>query len=255
MSNFIKNMLIVFTLLCIGVLVVFCIELVMLNMDTDKDGDETPQLSSGTTSGDKDGGNEQETPDTGHIGVSEQPDDIEQTGSDDKPDDQEQSPKGKQYSLLMLDNVHILLLNVDEELFDFSEGEADWLFTYKGDGKASLEIAPDLATPQEGINGLARSLLKPYLDGGESSVRGEGTIGNSSLSGVSVIGHMNKETYEAWIYGPLAGGSSGNVLVFIANYQNDEQKDELYAILDTLEMISDETDSEETMSEEMITVA
>ncbi|MCL2152056.1 MAG: hypothetical protein FWH57_03700 [Oscillospiraceae bacterium] len=245
MSSIAKNLLIVFTFVCIIVLAVFCIELVTLNADSSKSGDEGTQVSESPPIGATEGDDGQEPADTGLNGETEPPGIEGQTENGGEGEGQSQTPSGKRYSLLMLDNEHTLIIYADEELFDFSEGEADWLFTYKGGGEASLEIAPDLVTPQDGIQGLAETLLTPYLEGGESTVVGEEQIRNSTLNGISVIGEIGKTTYEAWIYGPLAGGNSGNALDFIIKYQNEEQKEALYEILDTLEMLLEETPEEE----------
>ena len=103
-------------------------------------------------------------------------------------------------------------------------------FTYKDGGTASLMILFK-AIPL-GAEKTAESILDGYLDGNVSNVGGEGPIRHSSLNGEYVVGVNEGETFEAWVH--TVSGDIGRV--FIIRYSDDEQKNALYAILDTLEL-------------------
>jgi len=236
MSRTIKNLVIVFTLICVIILVFFCIELIILNRDSGDEKTESPVLvNSPDENVDNDNGLEKT--DTDPPVDTDPPEETDQNDENNPPEEQNQSHASKQYILPLLDDVHTIVLYADEELFDFTAELEHWTFTYKEDGNASLYIASDFITPPGGIGALAKSILTGYLEGGGSSVRGEQGIGNSTLRGVLVTGNKNGETYDAWINGPFGGGEIGHAVVFVANYQNEEQKAALYTILDTIELL------------------
>jgi len=224
------------------VLIVFCVELVALNVDSGKGGDEGTQVSESPPTGDEvdDGG--QEEPDTDNPGEKEQPGDGNLAEDGDQNGEEHQPLESKPYELLMYDDVHTLMLEVSEELFEYSSGADGWWFTHKGNGEARFQIVPHLITPPGGMTELVETLLIPYLDGGESSVGREMKIANSTLRGIYVTGENNGEIYEAWVYGLEVEGNSGRAVDFIINYQNEGQKEALYAILDTLDMVTEGTE-------------
>ena len=246
MSRLIKNVLVVFTLICVIFLVIFCIELIIVNWGSDSKGQE-PQIA--VISPDGKGGktDEPDIPDV-NPGGDQHSDDVPESPdvTGDNVDDTEQAEnnrvsKSKHYLIPMLDDIHILELFADEELFSYSEGESQWKFTYMGGGKAELEVASDFISPPGGIDAVAKIFLDNYLNGGKTKVGGKKQIGGSTLQGVFVYGDNNGETYEAWIHGPLNGSETGTAVVFIVNYENEAQKTAIYAILDTLEMYADAT--------------
>jgi len=135
-----------------------------------------------------------------------------------------------------------LVLYADEDAFEHDKQQDGDVFVYTGDSAAddtvsSLEVSFAFATPPGGIEALAGRFLSGYLDGGESTVGGEGPIKRSSLKGVFVSGVKGAETYEAWIHGLQESSVEGLAVVFVIKYSTDEQKNALYAILDTLEMV------------------
>ena len=245
MSRLIKNALVVFTLLCIIFLVIFCIELIVVNWGSDSKESE-PQISVVTSDGkgDKTGG--PDTPDANPDGnqlsddVPKPSGDTGNNGNEPSQGEDNRVPKIKHYLIPMLDDKHTLELFVDEELFSYSEGETQWKFTYTAGGKAEFEVASDFISPPKGVYGLADEFLDNYLNGGESKVSGEKQIGDSSLKGVFVSGENNGETYEAWIHKPLDGSDIGTAVTFVISYENEVQKKAICTILDTLEMYTDE---------------
>ena len=230
MSKTIKNVLLGFTLLCVIILIIFTVELIVLNRNSGAAGNSgNRSISSGIS-----------TP----SGASAVADGIDQAlqssaGSDSTPDQNESSPgassaqsTGKRYKLLY-SVAESLILYADEELFEYDDTNgSDSVFTYTGGGDASLRVSFE-GIPL-GVEKCAESLLDKYLDGNESSVGDMGQILHSSLSGVFVTGVNDGETFEAWVNG-IADNDIG--VAFVIRYHTDEQKNALYAVLDTLSLV------------------
>jgi hypothetical protein len=236
------------------VLVVFCIELIVLNWGNDSK-EQKPQLSVVTHKGNVDKKDEPEISDNEPTGST---DSTDNTGSPAVAGDNEneilqeegyQLSTGKQYLLPMLDNVHTLSLVASEELFDFSEQEDSWFFIYKIDRKASMEVCFRIKPPEESILDCTKGFLELYLEGGDATAKGEGQICNSTLVGAHVSGSKGDDTYEAWMQSPLDGTDRGRSLLFVINYQTVEQREALYTIIDTLEMYNDEALAAEILAE------
>jgi len=222
------------------VLVFFCIELVILNSEGGNDREPAPSISGSPADGNEDNADEPESPDMELPPDTDLPEDTDQNEDAGSTEGNIQSPTGKEYILPMFDDVHTIMLYANEELFDYiDEGDPHWTFNYKGGGKAALEVGSDYITPPGGVRTLAEEVMSGYLEGGASSVGGERKIGNSTLRGFYASGDKNGETYEVWINGPFEGGDRGHAAVIVVNYNNKEQKDALYAILDTMELLSD----------------
>ena len=256
MSKTVKNIVLGFTLLSAILLAVFCIELVILNWDKGDGGEEhtisntLPPGAGGITDDPEametgQSGQDGENHETnGEAGEGEgEGEGEDEDGSAPTPEDRRPPQGSRRFELMMLDDENVLVLYADEALFELTAGETDWTFSLIGNSSAALEIVSDFVPPQ-GVDALAEIILLQYLEdgGGEPKVGGEQQIGQSTLEGVYVSGEKNEETYEAWIYGPLAGGENGLAVVFIINYETEEQKTALYAIIDTFEMISDFTE-------------
>lgn len=254
MSRLIKNVLVVFTLLCMIVLVVFCIELIVVNWGSDSK-ELGPQLSVVTPDVNADKKDEpvisdnEPTGDTDPTNDTTQPAITDDNENETLPEEEKQLSTGKQYLLPMLDNVHTLSLVASEELFDYSEQEDSWFFTYKGEGKANMEVCFRIKPPQESILDCAKGFLELYLEGGEAKAKGEGQICNSTLVGAHASGSKDDDTYEAWMQSPLDGADRGRALLIVINYQTVEQRDAIYAIIDTLEMYNDEALAAEILAE------
>jgi len=236
--------IIIFTLVCAGALIVFCVELVALNMDSDKGGAQKQQSPESPPTGDLDEKEDQQAPDSESTGDTELPDDTAPPASGSQSGEQSQPPVVKQHELPMHDDAHRLILSASEGLFDHFEVEDGWEFIYKADAEVKLQIVSDLITPPGGLSALVETLLRPYLNGGDSMVAGERQIANSSVRGIYVYGDNNGESYEAWVFELVVEDNNGKAVDFIINYRNEEQKEALYTILDTLEMI-DDTDTPE----------
>ena len=238
MNKTMKNVLLIFTLVCIIILIVFSIELFVLNRGNNDNENSGAALPEGTQI--NTGESEDRPPAASTV-------DILSSGQTEQ-DQISTRPKGKRYEL-PYSATEVLVLYVDEELFEHIEMDSGDMFVYLGnlddaddsddsddlDGSdASLEICP--AYIPDGAEACAESYLDAYLEGNESFVSGISQIKQSDLSGVFVIGVKEGETFEAWIHDP-SDGVGDNGIAFVIRYSDGDQKNALYAILDTLILI------------------
>jgi len=229
MNNIIKNVILAFTLVCVIVLIVFCIQLLVINRGVE------PKEAGSTISGDSQ--QEDEEPEEDEENVDGDDADSNIGGFVDPGQEAPRPPpQGIRRELLVAVNKW-LVIYAREELFDFQQGEIDWLFKYTGEGGAGaeLEISFTFVTGQGGVGEHAQTFLNNYSGGSQSEYSGEEVIHGSSLRGYHVSAQVGTTTYEAWIHA-LEG--SDLALVLVINYTNDRQRDALYEVLSTLDMIS-----------------
>ena len=236
MSGIVKKILLGFSLLCLIVLGVFCVQLYALNRDrgdgveAGMQSSESPSDENGTGSGaDKqvtDTGPPPSASPSGNNGVS---------GDAGLPSKPAAPPTGKRYELPM-PGALTLVLYADEGLFEHTMLELSDLFTYTGDGTASLAI--DFAFFSEGVEKFAESYLDGYAGSGGTSVGAKAAIRGSSLNGVFVSASKDGEIYEAWIHNFEGEEISDMGVVFVLHYRDNAQKSALYGVLDTLEIVA-----------------
>jgi len=212
MSNISKNLLLALAAVCAIAVIVFCIQLIVINRGVDPN---EAGLASGSVSG-------EENPDD-----EDDPENIVTPSPTARP-----LPQGIRRTLLVTPSSR-LVIYAREELFEFIEGSLDWWFIYTAGGVATLEITYTLIGTQ-GIEAHALSFLNNYSGGTEAVFNGEEMIQGSGLSGYHVTARHGGEVYEAWIHN-LAG--SDLALAFVINYQNDDQRDELYLVLSSLDIV------------------
>jgi len=223
MSNISKNLLLGLTLVCVIILIVFCIQLIVLNRGADPAG-SGPAISSGSQSGEEPGSEGE---------GEEEPNGESGEGSNvNAPPTPRPPPQGTRHTLNVTQQSQ-LIIYASEELFDFEERELDWWFLYTGGGVATLEISYIVITAQ-GVAAHAESFLNNYTGGTEAEFTGEESIRGSELRGYHVSAMHGGEMYEAWIHTLL---DSDMALVFVINYERDQQREALYEILSTLDMI------------------
>ncbi|MCL2366284.1 MAG: hypothetical protein FWC75_04455 [Oscillospiraceae bacterium] len=248
MTKTVKNVVMAFTLLCAIFLVIFVVELILVNREASENGNEAMIYN-----GQEEIPGEEEPEEPEHIDIP-----ISGAGENGENGDDEpmviQVPEGSsRFELPMLVDDMTLLVYADLGVFEFREGEFDWWFYYREDEMAALEIAFDFITPPGGIDGLAERFLLGYLDGEESIVVGDGYIRNSSLRGVKVAGENEGVVYEAWIHSLTGRTEDGMAVVFVIRYGTQSQRDALYSILDTLQLAHTwalEADEHDTGEEE-----
>ena len=232
MSKAVKNLLLVFTLVCAIALVAFSVELFTANRNA---GDRQPGGSVSESSPGGSGGSSAK-PEASPSGQTPPP--TEGTTSPEKTeptDTPPPAPTGKRFELSLLPNMK-LILYADEDLFKNIKQQDFELFEYTGGGAASLEIGYYFIPPQ-GVSAAAVGFLDGYLDGGTSNAGGDGMIKRSPLNGYFISGVKGLETYEAWLHHPENNDIEDLGIYFVIHYSNTEQRNSLYKVLDTLELI------------------
>jgi len=209
------------------VLIVFTIELILLNRSVD-DGDSEPALS-GSAPDNADGNGDTETADASPPGTAN-------NGGPGTSAEAPPTPTGTMHVRLMPNDMD-LVFYVDANLFEHTLTEQEDIidvFSLRGDGTATLDIR--FVFMPQGINSYADNFLEVDFGAQVSASQGEESIRRSPLRGVFASGTMNDTTYEAWIY-RFADPELENLgLAFIINFQNETQRNALYAVLDSLEI-------------------
>ena len=249
MNRTVKNIVIVFTLICIAAVIVFCVELVLLNREADEL--ESPSLS--------------ESEDNGYDEQQDDPEDAYQEDDPDPPDEPTQTDEpeqngesetpvvGARFVLEQLVVEKDVIVYADEELFEFFEGDIDITLTYKGEGEASVFIGWDtMSPPWNNPSSLVTRIMDGYLDGGDSRIIGDRGVGSSAIRGLFATGDKNGTTFEAWVVSLSSRDTEAHVdaLVFVINYQNESQKEALYRILDTAMLYPEDVEEEEDLDPE-----
>jgi hypothetical protein len=248
MSKVTKNVVMVFTLVCVVVLVIFCVELFLLNRDN---GDRRPDATISN--------NETEAPSPdGDLQIADDPsqdlvpDEIEP--ETDPPEDTEEPDSAvtppenaRPHVFLLSADVAELVFYIDTTVFETENLGESWLFSYLHGEDAWLEIGFVFVHPEDGARELAQNFLHNYLEGDYSTFEGERTIGNSSVRGVFVTGENEGETFEAWLRDLADLGAGSLALVVVVRHSTEEERDALYRVLDTMSirMLNAEGDGEE----------
>jgi len=229
MNKTIKKIIVIFTALCALFLIVFTIELILLNRDSGG-GEAEPSLSGSTPS--EDGATS-----AGSGSSGENPSGTADSNGEPPPSDgPPPAPRGDRHERLMPNDMD-LVFYVDTALFEHTATETEDIidvFSLRGEGPAGLEIR--FVFMPQGVSAYAGSFLEVDFDAAESTVHGEEPIRRSALRGVSVSGTKNGTTYEAWIYMFSDPDLSNLGVAFITNFQNETQRNAIYAILDSLDM-------------------
>ena len=228
----------IFTILCALLLIVFSIELILLNRASDngdsRSGDAGQSLSGSPSPGSGNGDANPGSPGPGSTGPTAGTEETAQAGGTTPP-----PPRGTRHERLMPDDTH-LVFYVDDALFEHTETELEDIldvFTFRGEGTAGLEIS--FVFMPLGVSAYADSFLEVNYNVGGTTVHGEELIKRSPLRGVFAAGMRNETTYEAWIY-TFSNPEFDNMGVsFVIHFQNETQRSALYSILDSLEMVKD----------------
>lgn len=234
MKRMLKNGIVIFAAICAIVLVVFCIELFVLNRESgDDDTGAGTSLSESAAAGD-------DADSDGHKGSQ----DIQPTNDTDQPGNagggqptQQQPPPpptGKRRELPMFGDMN-LVLYADEGKFTYIELELSWIFEYMDNDAVTLEVC--YVHMPMGVEARAGECLDGYVGAGGTSVGSEGLIGRSPLIGMFASGEKDGEKYEAWIYTFSEVGLDDMGVEFILHYRVDEQKNALYSILDSMSLV------------------
>jgi len=220
MSSISKNLLLGFTLVCVIALIVFSIQLIVINSGVTR---TNPGSISG---GQQNSGSGDETPD-GEDGDGE-------GGEEPVANTPRPPPQGTRHQIMVTDNS-ILIVYARDEMFNFEEGGLNWWFRFSAGGTATLEIEFTMITTAQGAGDHAEAFLNHYSGGTEAAFTGEESIRGSNLRGYHAFARHGGTSYEAWIHS-LDG--SDIALAFVINYENDQQKEALYEVLSSLDLVT-----------------
>ena len=226
MSKILKNIIMIFTLLCVIFVIVFCVELFLLNRESDDTPEPALSNNDANDPSDDPFGEDDPFPFDDLFLDSAEPDDMSGPGVTPPINATRQS--------FLLSQDAELVFYVDMELFGIEELGSGWYFPYLSDGNAGLEVNFTFIQPQAGIAALADNFLYNLLDGEETIIQGEQSIGRSPVRGVFVTGENNGEIYSAWLRSLSDFGSDTLALVVRINYETDAQRDIIFSILDTM---------------------
>jgi hypothetical protein len=229
MSNISKNLLLALTLLCVIVLIIFCVELFLINRGTEPGG-QSPAAAVDPPTEENEPDPTTEDPPGGDVnGNGNQGGTGDNGPGDGAP---RPPPQGERHELPITEDMK-LVVYAREELFDYAENELDWWFIYTG-GIATLEISFAVISPH-GVAADAETFLNNYTGGDDSVFGGEEQIKGSSLRGYYVSANVDGEIYEAWIH---SLPNSDFALIFVINFENDQQKEALYEVLGTIDIMA-----------------
>ena len=242
MSKTVKKLIAFFTLLCVVVLMVFCVELLLLNKNS---GDGTGAASSQTG---KPGGTHTgapSTPPTDTPPQSETPPigggpDTSATspGTDEPPNTAPSAPNKEQHQIRLADDI-ALSVSINPNKFDYEQQDMGDIFIYKGGGSATLEIVLDYLP--FGAAERAKGFLDMYTDKAQAIIEEEKQVGQSKLIGTHVLAMKGEITYEAWICDIPADDNTAFDLII--QYRELSQKEAIYDILGTMELVTADSSS------------
>lgn len=216
MKNISRQLFTVLTFVCLIALVVFLVQLIIINRD--EDSREPGSVVTEGSHGDEDqAGDEPST--------SPPPTVIETTDPTTLP-----PPEGTRWEIPVDTAGTVLVLYADEEQFDYVENDLNWQFVYKGGGSCILEIGIEYL-PLQGVSASTEVYLNERIGGDEAEYKGEQQIAGSPLTGYSVGAVKDGITYEAWLY-RLSG--SELAVALLINYEFNGQRDDLYAVLSSI---------------------
>ena len=227
MSNITKNLLLALSLVCAIALIVFCIQLIVLNRGVEP-REPGATISGGTKQGD-------EEPDADTQPDGENSDDGENNdGENGQTQNTPRPPPQGERNELSIPGDMTLIVYAREELFEYTKNDFNWRFEYTREGEAALEIRLILVTLQ-GIASDAETFLANYSGGATPESGNDLSFQGPPLEGYYVSAQQGSITYEALVH-PLPDGEFA--LVFVINYQNDQQKEALYEILSSIDLLA-----------------
>jgi len=218
MGNLSKNLLLGLTVVCIIAVIVFCIQLIVINSGVDR---PQPGTISGSPGQNGDDGDEQPDGDEGNNDSNPGP------ITTPRP-----IPQGTRHEIAIADNSR-LIVYARAESFDYEAGDLKWLFNYTGGGTAGLEIAFTMLTSAHSADTHTEAFLNRYTGGTGAEFTQEELIHGSTIYGYHASARVENVTYEAWIHNLV---DSDIALAFVIKYENDQQKEALYEVLSSLDL-------------------
>jgi len=219
MNNISKKLFLALTFACVIAIIVFCIQLIVINSGVEPKQPDSAIIGSPPVTGNENGGG-QDDPDPGIDNTLEPP--------TARPPSQGQ----RNEILINSETGTKLIVYARTELFELVQNDLDWLFNYKGTGTAALEISFVFVSPQ-GAAADVETFLNRRTGGNGAEYRGEHSLQGSAISGYQANATAAGVSYEAWIY-QMSG--SDLALAFVINYTNNEQRDALYEVLSSIDI-------------------
>jgi len=238
LNKTLKNIILAFTVVCGLFLIVFSIELILLNRASGDEGADPPFTEDAPEGGGEDGtevGADGPGP-TGGEGADAA---AGQGGEEERPVGRPPTPDGVRYEQPVAEDK-LLVFYTDRELFELTDFEIQdtlYVFSYKGGGSAALQI--DSIFIWAGAEGYESDYLHNDFGAEVSEVHDEDYVGRSQLRGVLVTGANDGLYYEAWIHRFMSFDGGEFALAFVLSYENSAQRNALYDILDTLDIVTD----------------
>ena len=237
LSKTVKNIILAFTILCGLFLIVFSIELFLLNRGA---GDEEadPSLSAQAPDGTGSDGTVSGSDGSDSTGAGEPDGAAEPDGTGDQPGSTRPAPTGIRRERPVSGDT-MLVFYTDGEMFEQVDSETEDvldIFTYKGGGNAAIQIS--YVYIHSGATEYAADYLNHNFGVEVADVGEEDYIGLSPLRGVPVAGANDGVFYEAWIYSLTDPELDKFGLAFVISYENNTQRNALYDILDSLDILS-----------------
>ena len=226
MSNITKNLLLALSLVCAIALIVFCIQLIVLNRGVEP-REPGATISAGTKQGD-------EEPDPDAQPDGEGPDGENDNGDNNQTQNTPRPPPQGERNELVIPGDLKLIVYAREELFEYTKNDFNWRFEYLREGEAALEINLIVVTLQ-GLASDADTFLANYTEGATPESGNDLSFEGLPLEGYFVTAQRGSVTYEALVH-PLPDGEFA--LVFVINYQNDQQKEALYEVLSSIDLLT-----------------
>ena len=234
----VKNIILAFTIICAVVLIIFLVELIRQNRDTETaTGGGEPSVSGDTAGTNGAGAPGDENPASPADGVEDNGGDA--GGGDERPGTggQRPAPTGTRFEEPVTLNSK-LVFYVDTQLFDHVDPELEeglFLFTFSGNGLAEIHIR-FVPVPND-IKAFAGGYLTTDFEVRDTVVGDEDYIGLTQLLGVKASGAKDGSNFDVWIH-RLTGAEYDDMgLAFVIIYQNNAQRDMLYDILDSMEIV------------------
>lgn len=217
MKSILKNLYTALTGVCAVAIVVFLIQLIVINSGTEarEPGSVVSEGSASQAGEGQDGEGEDDNPFGGY----------------EPPPTFRPPPQGTRHEILVdVENGDVLVIYAEEDKFDFVEDELSWRFEYKSGGNAVLEICFWALTSQS-VGTDAEAFLNSRVEGGGAEYKGRQQIIDSDLTGYCAQAQTGGITYEAWLY-----SLSGNdlAIAFIIHYEFNGPRDDMYTVLSSM---------------------
>ncbi|MCL2078770.1 MAG: hypothetical protein FWH17_02885 [Oscillospiraceae bacterium] len=228
MKNIYKNSFMALTLICAVALIIFFVQLIILNVGVEPREFNSVISESTPTPG---------VPENDDLGNNiGQTDDGTSGGLNGENQNNRPAPQGEQYDIILSDSPRMnLIIYAEESLFEFVENDLSWSFLLSGTGNAKLDIAFALLPPQ-GVASEAEIFLNNRSGGNGAEYKGLlQSMHTVPIACYHVSDDSGSVIYEAWFH-PLDGSDIS--VAFIISYSTNDQRDTLYALLSTMEIES-----------------